>query len=279
MFQISAGKESSEQPCSNQCCNQSPCLHGGTCTELCEHAKRKFNCSCTKGYFGRFCQNRRAQSCNELLEMHSRVLSGVYPLFDPINNSLYEVFCDFKSENGFVWTLVESFSLANNYEFADKPFYVDNPVNEKAFNWNTFRLSLSRMEMIANRSSHFRATCNFNTDGLIYTDYLRAKFIDIDVIRLKFDGCKKYERIDIRGYGCKNCTAGFVQQDPWHAHVDSYYGSKRGCELTSPLTGAVLQPGGEDDFGWYQTVNPLHRCSSSLNSTTQWWFGSQNVSP
>lgn len=129
------------------------------------------------------------------------------------------------------------------------------------------------MDMIANRSTHFRATCNFNTDGLIYIDYLRAKFIDIDVVHLKFDGCKKYEYINIRGYGCENCTFDFVQQDRWHPHVDSYHGSSDGCELTSPLTGAVARPEGEDNFGYYDTVNPVHRCSSSPDSTTQWWFG------
>ena len=165
--------------------------------------------------------------------------------------------------------------MANKREFANKPFYVDNPDNNKAFSWNKFRLTLSQMKMIAKHSSRFRATCNFNTDGLNYTDYLRAKFTDIDVMQLKYDRCKKYEYINIRGYGCENCTAHFVQKDPWHAHVDSFYGSSKGCQLTSPLAGAVKLPAGEDNFGYYETVNPVHRCSSSPNSTTQWWFGEQ----
>lgn len=263
----------SGQSCSNQCCSQNPCLHGGTCTELCKHAKHKFNCSCAMGYFGKFCQKRQATSCKEHLEKYTRAESGVYSIFDPIKNFIYEAFCDFNDKNGFVWTLFESFSLANKNEFAVKPFYVDYPVNENAFDWNKFRLSFSRMKMISSNSTHVRATCNFNTAGLNYTDYLRAKITDIDVIRLKIDGCKKYEYINIRGYSCGQCTAHFAQIDIWHAHVDSYYGSQKGCQLTSPLTGAVRNPGGEDNFGFYQTVNPVHRCSSSLNSTTQWWFG------
>ena len=206
--------------------------------------------------------------------MHTTASSGVYALFDPTDHSIYKTFCDFKSENTSVWTLVESFSMANNREFANKPFYVDNPGQEKAFSWNNFRLTLSRMDMTANHSTHFRATCNFYTDGLIYIDYLRAKFTDIDLMRLKFDGCKKYEYINIRGFGCENCTAHFVQQDQWHAHVDSYYGSLvMGCQLKSPLTGAVELPEGEDNFGYYKTVNHVHRCSSRRDSTTQWWFG------
>ena len=205
--------------------------------------------------------------------MDTAAASGVYTLFDPKDNSLYRTFCDFESESNSVWTLVESFKMANNPEFANKPFYVDYPDNKKGFSWNKFRLSLSQMDMIANHSTHFRATCNFNIDGLIYIDYLRAKFTDIDVMELKFDECKKYEYINIRGYGCENCTANFVQQDQRHAHIDSYEGSLRGCQLISP--GALELPGGEDNFGYYETVNTVHRCSSRRDSTTQWWFGEQ----
>ena len=212
--------------------------------------------------------------------MDTAASSGVYDLFDPMNISNFKTFCDFKSQNNTVWTLVESFSMANNHDFANKPFYVDNPDKTKAFSWNKFRLTLSRMNMIAKRSTHFRATCNFNSDGLIYIDYLRAKFTNIDVMQLRYDGCKKYDYVNIRGHGCENCNVHFVQEDRWHAHVDSYYGPSKGCQLKSAQTGAVKYdslgvPGGEDNFGFYGTVNPVHRCSSSPDSTTQWWFGEQ----
>jgi len=180
--------------------------------------------------------------------MDKAASSGVYDLFDPKDISIYNTFCDFDSENNTIWTLVESFSLVNSNKFANKPFYMDNPDKTKTFSWNKFRLTLSRMNMTANRSTHFRATCNFSTDGLIFNDYLRAKFADIDVMQLKYDGCKKYEYINIRGYDCQNCTAHFAQKDPWHAHVDSYHGSSKRCQLKSP--GAVKQPRGEDNFGF-----------------------------
>jgi len=64
--------------------------------------------------------------------MDTAASSGVYALFDPTNISIYKTFCDFKSENNSVWTLVESFSLANNHEFANTPFYVDNPDKKKS---------------------------------------------------------------------------------------------------------------------------------------------------
>ena len=68
---------------------------------------------------------------------------GLGCLFHPTDHSIYKTFCDFKSENNSVWTLVESFSMANNPEFVNKPFYVDYPVNKKGFSWNKFRLPLS----------------------------------------------------------------------------------------------------------------------------------------
>ena len=197
--------------------------------------------------------------------------SGVHLLFDPTTDSLYEVFCDFTSADGFVWTVVDSFNFSNKNEFADKAFYKDYPVNQGAFTWNRFRLSWSRMNAIAKHSTHVRATCNFNTDGLKYTDYLRATLGDINVMRFFGDQCKRFEYISIRGFDCNHCTAWFAQGDSWHPHVDSYYGQIRGCRLIN--LGAVSSPGGEDDFGLYETVNPVHRCSSSGNCTTQWWFG------
>ena len=65
--------------------------------------------------------------------------------FDPTNNYVYEVFCDFTSEMGVVWTLIESFSFRYNDEFKDKAFYEDYPLNQEAFTWSKFRLSLPRM--------------------------------------------------------------------------------------------------------------------------------------
>ena len=71
--------------------------------------------------------------------------SGVYQLFDPTNNSVYDVFCDFTSEKGFVWTLIESFSFRYNDEFKDKAFYEDHPLNQEAFTWSTSFVYLCRV--------------------------------------------------------------------------------------------------------------------------------------
>ena len=61
---------------------------------------------------------------------------------------------------------------------------------------------------------------NFNTDGLVTTDYLRAKTTDVKILLLNGD--------------------------------------------TSACNGSVVLPTGEDNFGYYDTVNPLHRCTSGM---------------
>ncbi|XP_015768751.1 PREDICTED: uncharacterized protein LOC107347374 [Acropora digitifera] len=263
------------QPCSNQCCHENPCFNGGTCTELCVHANRKFNCTCAIGYFGKLCEKKSPTSCKQLqIEAKKPRQSAVYTLYDPTSKSFYQTFCDFTSENGFVWTLLESFSLANRNDFKGQSFLIDYPVNQNSFEWNKFRLSLSIMNSTLSHSTHFRATCNFNTDGLVTRDYLRAKTADLNILQLKSSLCVKMEYINIRGYDCYNCTARMAQRINWHLHVDSYYTAKF-CQFTSAGNGSIASPSGEDNFGQYYEINPLHRCSSANDATTQWWFGEQ----
>ncbi|XP_068676476.1 uncharacterized protein [Montipora foliosa] len=260
-------------PCKNKCCTQSPCYNEGTCTEICDHPKRKFNCTCSPKYIGRLCNKERSKSCKEQIQRNRRSLSGVYQLFDAETNSLFDEYCDFTSEDGFFWSLIESFSLANKDEIRRKPFFKDYPVNQDNFDWNRFRLSKSRMNITAIQSSHLRVTCNFNIDGLNYTDYLRARLSEIDIINLKSIGCKEHEYINIRGYSCYNCTTHFHQGRNFHAHIDSYNTPREECNAYFP--DSVAEGGGEDNFGLYDAVNPLHRCSSNGNSTTQWWVGAR----
>ena len=195
--------------------------------------------------------------------------STVYTLYDPASKSFFQTFCDLTSENGFVWTLLESFSLANKKNFKNRSFLRDYPVNENSFKWNKFRLSLPKMSSTLSHSTHFRATCNFNTDGLVTTDYLRAKTTDLNILLLNKDSCVKMEYINIRGNDCHNCTAKLAQTKDWHLHFDSHYVDH--CHFAK----AHKLSGGEDHFGYYHTTTPLHRCTSGNDSTTQWWFGEQ----
>ena len=93
-----------------------------------------------------FVKNKVATSCKEHLQKNGGSNFGVYQLSDPTTISMYEVFCDAISEEGFVWTLIESFSRRNKDEFEDKAFFKDYPKNQEAFKLDKFRLSLPRID-------------------------------------------------------------------------------------------------------------------------------------
>ena len=81
--------------------------------------------------------------------------------------------------------------------------------------------------------------------------------------------CHKFEFMNIRGHECLNCTAPlWYEKDENSLHTDS---DKNICEFNGK-TSAVYN---EDNFGGYGAVNPLHRCSSGPNATTQVWLGGQ----
>ena len=200
----------------------------------------------------------------------SQSMGPMHFLYDSQNN-LFPVYCDFDSEADYVWTLIQSHSLANNDQFKFKRFGVDFAVNEEdeLVNWNAYRLSLSRMQSIVDVSTHLRATCNFPNDGLVYTDYARAKLEGHDLFGDWVAQCRTYEVVNIRGIECQECTAGTWQRNAWH--ISSRDSSGKGCQFDG-RSGSVDS---EDNFGLYGDINPTFRCSSNQNSNTQHWIGSK----
>ena len=79
------------------------------------------------------------------------------------------------------------------------------------------------------------------------------------------------EYINIRGYHCYDCKAKMIQKTHLHLHTPSNYNVKP-CQFTSPRNSSVES---ENNFGYYNAINTLHRCTSGDNATTQWWFGEQ----
>ena len=192
----------------------------------------------------------------------------MYRIYDDAGNN-FPAYCDFKSEPGTAWTLVMSW--ANKHRLLpalrDKPFKNNAPVNENAHNWNLYRLSLTRMRSLQSHSTHWRATCSFPTHGVDFTDYIRGKFKDFNIV--DFIGsaqCKKVEYVNIRGHIGIHLTARFWQQNGAMLHIDS---SDSGCNF-DPRSGSVSS---EDNFGFYGAINPKFRCTEGDLSTTQWWFG------
>ena len=174
---------------------------------------------------------------------------------------------------GYFWALIQSFSLANKSPFTEDGFGDSLSFNEDdgTINWNVYRLSLSRMQSIADASTHLRTTCNFPDDGLVYTDYARAKLEGLDLLGQSVGGrCRTYEFLNIRGIECQECTAGTWQRYQWHIKsTDSSLTA--GCQFDG-TSGAVSK---EQNFGRYFYANPAHRCSSAQTSTTQHWIGSK----
>lgn len=256
--------------CLNGCCRSNPCLYGGTCTELCTDVKLKFTCACPVSFGGRVCEIAPPpHSCLDIKTREPQVANGEYAIEDGSGN-FFKTYCDFSSEEDFVWTLIETFSLANLGHFAGTYFRADWPRNEGSMNWIDFRLTRIAMEYIKNQgSTHFRATCDFEKANFdINADYLRGKTSILDLFSGGSDithTCIEYERVRVFGAGCDNCTAETWHAPGYHAHLED-----DSCDLQE----AISYSGSHREyFGFFQAINGNHHCSSSPGSTTQWWLG------
>ena len=154
--------------------------------------------------------------------------------------------------------------------------YLDsNAVSSDSPKWQEYLIKRHYLVWLRDHSTHWRATCRYNTDGTVYTDYLRASFEDFDIVRVTpkvTSSCQKYELVNIRGNECANCTAAtWYLKGAFPLHIDS--SSRLGCDFDGSQSGDVV--GSEDNFGYYQALNSKFRCTSSLEATTQFWFGSK----
>ena len=201
--------------------------------------------------------------------IHKETTNGIYNIVDQNNNS-FPVFCDFGSEPGAAWSLIQSHSLQNHNTFKGKAFYLhDMPINQDAPEWNSYRLSMFRMKSIRDASTHWRATCNFPNDGVDFQDYWRVSMERLDILETPVLNwfCLASEFVNVHGNECSNCTVWLIYSSRYDLHLDSQYGQSQGCDLYGGIAS-------EDNFGWYGTTNPAFRCTSAMSSTTQFWLGS-----
>jgi len=207
----------------------------------------------------------RASSCMEYYRAGMRE-NGQYEILDE-NGTPFQVYCDFESEVDSVWTLVTSYSLKNVNSFRS-PFFRDNPRNEMLPNWKDYRIGLQRMKHFRSSATHWRATCSFpKYKSGIYRDYMRATFIEADMLALDCGGCCNImEYINIRGNVGSNITSPLWQVSIAALHIDS---SEYHCQY-DPRPGSVRD---EDNFGHYYTFNRAFRCTETDESTTQFWIG------
>ena len=198
-------------------------------------------------------------------------VSGVYNISNQHNKS-FPVYCGFGPEPGAAWTLIQSHSLNNNDDFKHKAFYLhDMPRNQDVPEWNNFRLSMLRIKSIQDVSTHCRATCNFPTNGIDYRDYIRVSLKNLNLLQEpnESDFCLLTEFVNVRNHNCSHCTVWIGYDSIYSLHMDSGdQNSIQGCDFRGRASSD------EDNFGFYHTQNQDFRCTSSLNSTTQYWLGS-----
>ena len=216
-------------------------------------------------------------ACATIRNQHGISQNGYYTLFDS-SNKPYHAFCDFQSDPGYAWTLIESLSLtyAQSASFR-KSFQYNVPSNECTPNWSKYRLSITKMKSIQNTASstHFRATCNFNGDsekGLQNRrDYVRVSFCAYPYFLIARSSwtCAVVDYINIHGTSCSKCSIPlYSYSSSYHLYIDLSQ-AKVNCGRFN-VSSAI---NGEDVFGSYGTVNNQFSCGRSSSSTTNWWIG------
>ena len=225
---------------------------------------------CNPGYRGPDC-DQPIRSCRGY--GNGSRISGNYTVLD-VNHNTFQVFCDFDKNATITWTLIQSYSLHNNEIFKSSSFNEDSPHNQNNPSWSRYRLSKSRMESIQQDSTKWRATCRYETDGVLYTDYLRVSKAELDILTNIGAQCVNVEYINVRGQNCTGCTA-YIRQTPSQI---LHFLSKNSIDFGQ----CNFKPFGEQVcknryyFGHYYCTNSEHRCSSSSETTTQNWLGAED---
>lgn len=269
----------------NCCMTSQPCQNGGTCLPSSPKRPKRFRCNCATSYRGPRCKqcvvgytgpqcDQPIKSCRGYFQKSAT--SGNYKIFS-CNMHLIDVYCDFDKNSSMAWTLIQSFKLRfvhlfKSSFFENKPVYDDNP------SWQNYRLSKSKMESIHQDSSKWRITCDYQSSGTVYTDYVRVSNKKVNILTFNNISCVEVEYINIRGHHCSNCMALMIQtHNKIHfryivpLHFESYFAA---AMCTFRPTGGLSSKGrSEDNFGFYDSRNDKHRCSASQNATTQTWFG------
>ena len=165
------------------CClgRENPCQNDGRCEAVAatDHTKPRFRCVCAVGYTGELCQ-QPIRSCRAYAKGNR--VPGVY-MVRGMNDRLYEVFCDFDTDTMMAWTLVQSYTLKNNVYFYTRSLLTDVAVNQEIpTDFSMYRLSRTRMLLIHEDSTKWRMTCDYETNGVKYDDYVRGSKESFDIL-------------------------------------------------------------------------------------------------
>ncbi|KAK3748886.1 hypothetical protein QZH41_009159 [Actinostola sp. cb2023] len=220
------------------------------------------------GFVHYFDESETFKSCIDYLRNGAEE-NGFYTITDTSGDS-YQVFCDLTSEPRSAWTLImsQAYKNRNEPEFCSKPLTINATLKENSPNWEAYRLSLNRMQLLSKQSTHLRITTGFTLYGVDFRDYLRAKLSSLDILNFTGGGvCKMVEYIDIRGQKGYDVTVPFWQFSGYILHTDS---NKFICQFDGREESVVS----EDNFGYHCTsANPKFRGTANDDSTTEYWFG------
>ncbi|XP_031550177.1 uncharacterized protein LOC116287636 isoform X1 [Actinia tenebrosa] len=259
--------------CYNGCCRSQPCMNGGTCVEHCETPKVKFSCKCPNTIGGKTCE-MKIKSCIDVLKgtaPGTMPANGTYIITRSDNKTTVPVYCAFESPNQ-TWTLIESFSLQNNYVFNNKAFHQNHPRNQESHNWNDYRLSLSSMKYIQTKATMFRATCEYQNRDSLTPGFVLGYKKDFDIINSgnQRGYCVNFSYANFKGYEFQRQRVPIWHaKDQWHLHLDISLGL---CGFTPPAATYIHN---EDNFGHYNAINQAFKCTATNQSTIQWWLGEQ----
>ncbi|RDD38527.1 hypothetical protein TrispH2_009061 [Trichoplax sp. H2] len=216
----------------------------------------------------------KPRSCIDIKERDRDARNGLFTIYNQFN-SPFTTYCDFNSDLGFAWTLIESMTLAESLT-ADNQigFEHDYPANECQFNSSLFRISKSRMESLYRVSSYVRATCNFNFLSTVgdYRESLRFLKCNNDVLLSGSSGsCLTVDYIRMSKSYCKNCKVYFKSDRRSHLSI-----TNRSCNSSS-FHGWPSRSTRVHYFGNYKGLTRSFSCSASANSSTNWWLGGPYV--
>ena len=237
------------------------------------------------------CRNS-SQSCLEIARAQKAPLKNRYYLIynDNSCNQGYPrhffVYCDFTSQPGYAWTLIESFSRDNRYHNSiNHAFTGDYSVNSDSpdQHWALYRMSRSRMLSIYNRDRSltsqplWRATCNFASLPRPFppspTDIIYSSFTNVDILNFFSGRCVTLDYANICGSVGKSSSYFLYADRLTHLYIPAFYSA-------SVCGKRILGGNGWDHiwdeyFGAYDSYNAGFSCTKSGNSTTNWWIGAK----
>ncbi|RDD43574.1 Neurogenic locus notch-like protein 1, partial [Trichoplax sp. H2] len=288
-------------------CLFNPCLRG----ECLVTSNSSYSCRCFPFYTGNHCQTEliekavycrtRPNSCLELAKQvqNKKLINQYYDIYDTNTcdhqqPKKWRVYCDFNSQPGYAWTLIESFSLANSrHSKINRAFTYNSPINHQRsqVKWSLYRIGRPEMLHIFNRNRDsssgalWRATCNFNSLSLPLpanpVDYMQGSFYrkggfdfltnieGFDILQYRRDGdCRNVDYLNIRGNSYRGKRFQFWASGSYHLVIDSFHTRCDGITIPRSVKN-------EHNFGLYAGRNTQFTCSSDSSSITSWWIGAK----